>query len=317
MNASGVLIELRTGARSRVWAWPRRFSARASELVTGPELSALCRTAPADVVTFSAVQGGGGTSTVTLLVCCAATLHSDRPALAIDLAGPTRGGLGARAGVCSQTTAEATAYLVLDGHALVRPYAETPEGVHLISAPPDSAVRADHAARRLLSRLADADARLAASDQLAAIVREELAEHAFEQLVGEDGREQRDALHTLIAGSRPPHSLIGVDLGLSDPDTLREYGPDSDLHVWVIAARADDLELAQRRLAAAPVSSEREVIVAWIPAGHTVSTRDLRLLAQTRACPLVRLPTCAAGDSWQQRVATCEASIEALCHQLP
>jgi hypothetical protein len=305
-------LELHHRVRGRPEFGRRDSAALRGEAAPTP----LRRTAPADVVTFAGVQGGAGVSTLTLLVCLATTAHSDRAALAIDLAAATPGGLGARAGAHSQTTAEATAYLVVDGHALQRPYARTADGVHVISPVPDTAVRVQSAALRMLSRLADAARAGASPDETAAIVGEGLAEHELEQLIGERSREQRDALHHLIAGSRDPHSLVAIDLGLADPETLIAFAPHGHLHVWLVAARDDDLELAQRRLRAMPACADRELIAAWIPPDETASGRELRALAQTRGCPLVRMATFDARADWMQRAATCRRSLEELCAQL-
>ena len=122
-------------------------------------------------MTFAGVQGGAGVSTVTLLACGAVTRASEHPAVAIDLAAGTRGGLGGLAGAWSQTSAETTAELVIAGGRLARPYTQTQDGVHIISAEPQAVVAIDQTARKLLAATAEAVERHAADSELAALAR--------------------------------------------------------------------------------------------------------------------------------------------------
>ncbi|HWC27166.1 MAG TPA: hypothetical protein VG474_11335, partial [Solirubrobacteraceae bacterium] len=151
----GRALALRGAGRSAPFAAPRRVARRAADLAAGRVLaSALARPTPGAVVAFAGVQGGAGVSTLALLVCGAVTRATQRPAVALDLAGGTRGGLGALAGAWSQCSAQSTAEHVLAGATLARPYAESSDGVHIISDEPQAAIAADRVARRLLAQTA-------------------------------------------------------------------------------------------------------------------------------------------------------------------
>ncbi|MDQ3678218.1 MAG: hypothetical protein M3401_15715 [Actinomycetota bacterium] len=296
---------------------PRRAARCATRLAThGIFASALVRSAPGGVVTFAGVQGGAGVSTMTLLLCRAVTRASDRCAVAIDVAVGTRGGLGGLAGTWSQTSAESTAELVIAGGTLARPYTLTEDGVHIISDEPQAPIAADQIARQLLGETAAAVQRHAADHELAAIARSYAQDAALDDLAGVNPATRRAALEKLVRGARAPHSLVAVDLGLADGELLGQHAGLSDLHVWVIAARRDDLEVARRRLVTHDIAAERELVVAWLPDGQRVGARGLRSLGEARGCPVARLARFDRASSWPERERACRSALETLCGQL-
>ncbi len=316
--ASGVVALRRGVPRPPVTAAPRHGIRRVSDVVMrGVRTSALVRSAPGAVVTFAGVQGGAGVSSAVLLACGAVKRASDRPTVAIDLAAATRGGLGALAGAWSQTSAEATAELVIAGGSLARPYVETEEGIHVISDAPQASIAIDQTARRLLAAAAEAVARDAGDDELAALARTEVEQAAIDELVGAHPATQRAALDKLIHTAAVPHSLVAIDLGLADDAALVRHAPVSDLHVWVVAARREDLEVARRRLLGHEVVADRELVVAWQPDRERVGSRTLRGLGDARGCPVARLATFDPRDPWADRERACRSGLEALCRHLP
>jgi hypothetical protein len=299
--------------RPRLAAVPRH----ASELVASRlGTSALVRSPPGRVVTFAGVQGGAGVSTVALLACGAVTRASERPAVAIDLAAGTRGGLGGLAGAWSQTSAENTAELVIAGGRLARPYTQTQDGVHIISAEPQAVVAIDQAARKLLYATAEAVERHATDSELAALARAGANDAAIEEFAGANPATQRAALHKLVQAARAPHSLVAIDLGLADDELLACHAVVSDLHVWVVVARRDDLEVARRRLLSHEAVADRELVLAWQPDGERVGSRGLRSLGEARGCPVARLARFDRAGSWVEREQMCRSGLEALCRQL-
>lgn len=319
MTTTGRVIALRGRApHSRSALLPRNRSHWAATLAAaGGRGSTLARAVPGAVVTFAGVQGGAGVSTTALLLCGAVTRASDRPAVAIDLATSTRGGLGGLAGAWSQTSAEATAQLVIAGASLARPYVQTEDGVHVISDVPQAAIAIDQTARRLLAASAKAVARHAPDDELAAIARASAETAAFEELAGAHPADQRAALEKLIRTAAVSHSLVALDLGLADDAVLARQAPVGDLHVWVVAARRNDLEVARRRLLGHEAVAERELVLAWQPNRERVGSRALRSLGEARGCPVARVATFDAADSWAGRERACRSGLEALCRHLP
>ncbi|MEA2274566.1 MAG: hypothetical protein QOI98_3274 [Solirubrobacteraceae bacterium] len=314
MTAAARAFGLRGSAlRPRLAAVPRH----ASELVASRlGTSALVRSPPGRVVTFAGVQGGAGVSTVALLACGAVTRASERPAVAIDLAAGTRGGLGGLAGAWSQTSAENTAELVIAGGRLARPYTQTQDGVHIISAEPQAVVAIDQAARKLLYATAEAVERHATDSELAALARAGANDAAIEEFAGANPATQRAALHKLVQAARAPHSLVAIDLGLADDELLACHAVVSDLHVWVVVARRDDLEVARRRLLSHEAVADRELVLAWQPDGERVGSRGLRSLGEARGCPVARLARFDRAGSWVEREQMCRSGLEALCRQL-
>ena len=319
MTTPGRVVALRRGARRpRVAASPREAIRHVSDRVArGVGTSTLVRSAPGSVVTFAGVHGGAGVSTAVLLVCGAVKRASDRPTVAIDLAVGTRGGLGGIAGAWSQTSAEATAQLVIAGATLARPYVQTNDGIHVISDAPQALIAIDQIARRLLAAAARAVERQATDAELAALARAGVETAALDELVGADQATQRAALDKLIRTAAVPHSLVAIDLGLANDAALARRTPVGDVHVWVVAARRQDLEVARRRLLAHEPVGERELVVAWQPAGERVGSRALRGLGDARGCPVVRLATFDPGDSWEVRERACRSGLEAVCRHLP
>lgn len=318
MSAAGRALALRGGvARSRLRTAPRRVAHHAAEVMTaGFGVSPLARSAPGRVVTFAGVQGGAGVSTMTLLMCGAVTRASDRPALAVDLAPGTRGGLGGHAGAWSQTSAERTAELVIEGGRLARPYAQTDGGVHVISDEPEAPIVADRAACELLAEVAAAVRRDAADHELAAIARIAAADAAIDEFAGIDSLARRAALRKLVRAAGGPHSLVALDLGLADVELLTAQAPFGHLHVWVVCARRDDLEVVRRRLSSHAVVAMRELVLVWQPDGERIGSRGLRGLGEARGCQVARLARFDHAGSWAERERACRSGLEALCRQL-
>lgn len=318
MTTTGRVVAPRDATRKHALLAPRgRSAARAIDRIAArPGASALARSAPASVVTFAGVQGGAGVSTAMLLACGAITRDSRRPALAIDLAAGTRGGLGGHAGSWSQTSAQTAAELVLAGATLARPYSQTEEGVHVISDEPQAAITADETARRLLAETAAAIRRHAADAELAAIARARARDAALDELAGLNPATRRAAFAKLVQTARGPHSLVAIDLGLADGLLLEQAATLSDLHVWVVAARPRELEVARRRLSSHEVVAARELVLAWPADPRRIASRDLRGLGEARGCPVVRLARFDSADRWPQRERTCRSGLEALCRQL-
>lgn len=320
MSLGGRALALRGGGAPAARSVPRtRRSAacRAAALVTDRFSStALARSAPGSVVTFAGVQGGAGVSTATLLVCGAVARASDRPAVAIDVANGTRGGLGGLAGAWSQTSAEGTAELVMAGGTLARPYADTEDGIHIISEAPQARIAFDRTAANLLDESMAAVGREAGDHELAAIVRAQMQDAVLDERAGADPVRRRAALGKLVHGARGPHSLVAVDLGVADDEQLRRHAVLSDLHVWVVAARRDDLDVARRRLLGHDVVGVRELVLAWMPEGPRVGSRALRSLGEARGCPVARLAHFDPATPWPTRECACRSALETLCRQL-
>jgi len=313
VSAARALALRVTAQRPRVAAVPHRTAAL---IRTRFGSSPLERSAPGSIVTFAGVQGGAGVSTVTLLAAGAITRASERPALAIDLAADTRGGLGGYAGAWSQTSAETTAELVIAGGRLARPYAETEDGAHVISEAPQAAAAIDLTARELLAATAAAVKRGARDDELAALARACVDTASIDEFAGASPVRQRTALDKLVGVARAPHSLVAIDLGLADDAQLAHHAVVSDLHVWVVAGRRDDIEVARRRLLSHDVVADRELVLVWLPDGERVGSRTLRSLGDARGCPVARLACFDRSGSWADREHACRSGLEALCRQL-
>lgn len=317
MSIAGRPLALRGNMGGALLAAPGRAALRAVDLAADRMFaSALARPAPGAVVTFAGVQGGAGVSTLTLLACGAVTRASERPAVAIDVAASTRGGLGGHAGEWSQTSAESTAELVIAGGTLARPYAETADGIHVISDEPQARIGADRTARRLLAQTAAAVQRDASDHELAALARARVRDAELHELAGANPSRRRTALAKLVRAARGPHSLVGLDLGLADDELLEQCAPLSDLHVWVVAARHDDLEVARRRLLGHELVAAREIVLAWLPDGRRVGSRGLRSLGEARGCPVARLARFDHADGWAAREHACRTALETMCRQL-
>lgn len=309
-------LALRVTNRRRGSSPPKLLTA-----ATGPKWRTapgpLKRPSPGAAVTLSAVQGGAGVSSMTLLLSTAIGAESEKPTLAVDASASTTGGLGALAGVYSEAPAEATALMVYDGTPLARPYATTEDGVHLIGARPELAITAGTLGEAVIARITTALTANAGDSELAAICRDAIGDRQLEQFCGERNGPGADALVRFLVSARTPHSLVAVDLGVTDIAALNRYARRSDLHVWVIAAREHEMESLAARLSVHPAIATNEVIVAWVPPDQDVRTRTLRELSTTRGCPVVRLPTYPAASDWGERAAVCRGSLEAVCSLLP
>ena len=279
--------------------------------------SSLQRACPAHVVTLAAVQGGAGVSATTLLLATAVAQASDAPTLALEVTGPTSGGLAAQAGVASQASPEVTARLIYDGTPVARPFAKTAGGVHVIAAGAGMYGGRRDVPPPLAGVLARAVAAGASDGELARLSREGVQDTAAIDLASARRGPDADALVRFLAGARSPHSLIAVDLGVADDDALMRYASIADLHVWVVAVRDLANGYLAEKLAAQRAVARQEVVLAWMPAGYKARSKDLLQLGVARGCEVVRLPTYGAEEDWPTRATRCAGSLEMLCNLLP
>jgi hypothetical protein len=278
---------------------------------------ALVRQPPGSVVTLAGLQGGAGTSTTTLVLATAVSAASDHAALTLDVAGATSGGLGNLAGCVSQSTAHTTAQLVLEGAPMARPYVVTAAGVHLIGGPPDTFNHDGALGHDLVAQLSRLVAGSADDTTLAAACRQALLDVAFERTYGQTNGPGAQALLQFIAGARTQHSLVALDLGVPDIETLSRFAPAADLHVWVVAARQEDFDCVLARLTAQPSTATAELILAWIPPSHGIRAKDLRKFSDARNCDVVKLPNTRVTDPWQDRASAAANSLTIVCERLP
>lgn len=293
---------------------PKRLLRPAALRRAEPSLQRAC---PAHMVTLAAVQGGAGVSSTTLLLATAVARASSAPTLAVEVTGPTSGGLAAQAGVASQASPEVTARLIYDGTPVARPFAKTEGGVHVIAAGAGM-----YGGRRdVPPPLADVIARAVAAGssdaEIARLAREGVQDTAAVDLASARRGPGADALVRFLAGARAPHTLIAVDLGVADDDALMRYASIADLHVWVVAVRDLATGYLAEKLAAQRAVARQEVVLAWMPAGYKARSKDLLQLGVARGCEVVRLPTHAAQEDWSTRATRCAGSLEMLCNLLP
>jgi hypothetical protein len=150
-------------ARLRVWRQSGRLELEARTLS-----SRVAWEPPATVVSLAGLHGGAGTSTLCLLLAEAIATFGEAPALAVDLAGRSRGGLAVLGGAAGHATAEGTcAVAAIHGGRLEQPFGINEAGVRIIGAYPDGVEELDRGRETLTARLVEAvrsgadDARLA------------------------------------------------------------------------------------------------------------------------------------------------------------
>jgi hypothetical protein len=273
----------------------------------------LPRTGAASAIVVCGVHGGAGASTLTLLLSELGQRGGDKPALAVDLAGPARGGLALLAAAGGESTAEGVAAAaVARGSCLGRPLGATASGVRVMGAPPDVALALGHAHAALAARLAAAIDEGLDDEALGRLARGAAREaRAWEALADE---EARGALGTLLDRACGEHALVAVDLGLGDnPPVATGVHARAALQVWVLPGRSSSLEFARRRLAGAPAVAAAEAIAVW-QSGPPPSARVLGELGALRGCPVVRLGN--HGDArrgWPAMVERCLPGLEELC----
>jgi hypothetical protein len=305
---------LRTlGARLR-----RGPGARALQLEARTASTALGWDVPATTVTLAGVHGGAGTSTLCLLLAQAIATFGEAPALAVDLAGRSRGGLAVVGGAGGQTTAEATAAVAaVHGGRLERPFGVTDAGVRVIGTRPDGVEELDRGHESLVARLVEAvdagadDARLAKLTRLA--VRQDRGWQALRW----DNAQVADAVGRVLDQAVAHHALIAIDLGMLDSEALaRVAGARSHLHLWVVPGRPCSLEIAERRLPLTPFEpAGGEAVTVWESDRFAPSSKRLSALGDLRGCPVVRVANHGGedDDDWPTKLHRCLSGISELC----
>ena len=273
--------------------------------------------APATTITLAGVHGGAGTSTLCLLLAQAIATFGEAPALAVDLAGRSRGGLAVLGAAGGQTTAEATAAVAaVHGGRLEQPFGVTDAGVRVIGTHPDGVEELDRSHESLVARLVEAvdagadDARLAELTRLA--VRDDRSWQALRW----DNDQVADAVGRVLDQAVPHHALVAIDLGMLDSEPLaRVAGARSELHVWVVPGRPRSLEIAERRLPLVPFEpAGGEAIAVWESDGFAPSSKRLSALGDLRGCPVVRVANHAGEDNdWPTKLHRCLSGVSELC----
>jgi hypothetical protein len=273
--------------------------------------------APATTVTLAGVHGGAGTSTLCLLLAQAIATFGEAPALTIDLAGRSRGGLAVLGGAGGQTTAEATAAVAaVHGGRLERPLGVTDTGVRVIGTHPDGVEELDRSHESLVARLVEAvdtgadDARLAELTRLA--VRDDRSWQALRW----DNYQVASAVDRVLDQAVPHHALVAIDLGMLDSEPLaRVAGAHSELHVWVVPGRPRSFEIAERRLPLVPFEpAGGEAVAVWESQGFAPSSKRLSALGDLRGCPVVRVANHGGEDNdWPTKLHRCLSGVSELC----
>jgi hypothetical protein len=296
--------------------WAKR-RARTLELEARTTSSRLAWDAPATTISLAGVHGGAGTTTLCLLLAEAIATVGEGPALAVDLAGRSRGGLAVLGGAAGQTTAEGTcAVAAIHGGRLERPFGVNERGVRIIGAHPDGVEELDRSHETLVARLVEAvgdggdDARLAELARFA--VREDRSWRALRW----DNEQVVEAVGRVLDQAAVHHALVAVDLGMLDGELLADtVGTRSHLHVWVVPGRAASLEIAERRLPLVPFEpAGDEAIAVWQADGSAPSAKRLSGLGDVRGCPVVRVANQGdPGDDLATRMHRCLSGITELC----
>lgn len=272
---------------------------------------------PATTISLAGVHGGAGTTTLCLLLAEAVASAGAGAALAVDLAGRSRGGLAVLGGAGGQTTAEATcAVAALRGGRLERPFGSNRQGVRIIGTHPDGVEELDRSHETLVARLVEAVASGAEDARLAELVRTAVREDRSWHALRWDNEQVAEAVARVLDEAAAHHALVAVDLGMLDSDQLAAVvGARSHLHVWVVPGRTASLEIAERRLALVPFEpAGGEAIAVWQADGRSPSAKRLSALADLRGCPVVRLANY-GGDNEDVavRVQRCLSGITELC----
>jgi hypothetical protein len=272
---------------------------------------------PATVVSLAGVHGGAGTSTLCLLLAEAIATLGEGPALAVDLAGRSRGGLAVLAGAAGQTTAEGTcAVAAIHGGRLERPFGVNEHGVRIIGAHPDGVEELDRSHETLTARLVEAVRGGADDARLAELARFAVREDRSWQALRWDNEQVAEALARVLDQAAVHHALVAVDLGMLDGEQLAGVvGARSHLHVWVVPARPASLEIAERRLPLLPFEpAGAEAIAVWQADGTSPSAKRLSALGDLRGCPVVRVANHGdPSDDLPVRMHRCLSGITELC----
>lgn len=272
--------------------------------------------APATTVTVSGVHGGAGASTLCLLLAHALANCGQAPALTVDLAGRSRGGLAVLGGAGGQTTAEATAAVAaVHGGRLERPVGVNEAGVRIIGTYPDGVEALERSHEALVARLVAAVADGAEDVRLADLVRVAVREDAAWQALAVDNEQAAGAVGRVLDQALPHHTLVAVDLGMLESQTLARMAlARSDLHVWVVPGRAHSLEIARRRLPEIRFAGAGvEAIAVWQAEEQVPSSKRLSALGDLRGCPVVRVGNHGSSGLWSERLVASLSGVTDLC----
>jgi len=272
---------------------------------------------PATIVSLAGVHGGAGTSTLCLLLAEAIATLGEGPALAVDLAGRSRGGLAVLGGAAGQTTAEGTcAVAAIHGGRLERPFGVTEHGVRIIGAHPDGVEELERSHETLTARLVEAVRSGADDARLAELARFAVREDRSWQALRWDNEQVTEAIARVLDQAAVHHALVAVDLGMLDGEQLAAViGARRHLHVWVVPARPASLEIAERRLPLLPFEpAGAEAIAVWQADGTSPSAKRLSALGDLRGCPVVRVANHGdPSDDLSVRMHRCLSGITELC----
>jgi hypothetical protein len=296
--------------------WARR-RARALELEARTPFSRLAWDPPATTISLAGVHGGAGTTTLCLLLAEAIATVGERPALTVDLAGRSRGGLAVLGGAAGQTTAEGTcAVAAIHGGRLERPFGVSEHGVRIIGAHPDGVEALDRSHETLVALLVEAVRDGADDARLAELARFALREDRSWQALRWDNEQVVEAVARVLDQAAVNHAVVAVDLGMLDSGLLADVvGVRSHLHVWVVPGRAASFEIAERRLPLIPFEpAGGEAIAVWQADGSAPSAKRLSALGDLRGCPVVRVANHGdPGDGHATRLRRCLSGITELC----
>jgi hypothetical protein len=272
---------------------------------------------PATTVTLAGVHGGAGTSTMCLLLAQAIATFGEAPALTVDLAGRSRGGLAVLAAAGGQTTAEATAAVAaVHGGRLERPFGVTDAGVRVIGTHPDGVEELDRGHESLVARLVEAVDAGADDARLAELARLAVCEDRGWQALRWDNDQVADAVGRVLDQAVAHHAVIAIDLGMLDSEALaRVAGARSHLHVWVVPGRPRSLEIAEGRLPLAAFEpAGGEAVAVWESDRFAPSSKRLSALGDLRGCPVVRVANHGGeGGDWPTKLHRCLSGISELC----
>jgi hypothetical protein len=295
---------------------PTRRSARLA-LDVRSSSSRLAWTPPGTILSLAGVHGGSGTTTLCLLLAEAITAAGNGPALTVDLAGRSRGGLAVLAGAAAPTTAEgACALAAVHGIAPDQPFALSGRGVRVMGARPDGVEELGRSHETVVARLVEAVRDGADDARLADLARFAVREDQSWQALRWDGEQVVEAVARVLDQAALEHALVAVDLGMVDSDGLADaVGARSDLHIWVVPGRAASIEIAERRL---PLSTFEaaggEAIAVWQAGDSCPSAKRLSRLGELRGCPVVRVGHQGdPGDDSASRMHRCLTGITELC----
>ena len=294
----------------------RRRSAKALALEAESLSTRLGWAAPARTISVAGVHGGAGASTLCLLVAHAIARYGQDPALTVDLAGRSRGGLAVLGGATGQTTAEATAAAARHGARLREPLGINAAGVRIAGTDPDGVAELDRSHEALAARMAAALEEGHSDSQLGKLARLALGEHRRWQALRWDNGAATEDVGGLLDQAPDHHALVAVDLGMLDsPPLAHTLAARSQLHVWVVPAEARSLQIATQRLPRAPFEPQgTEAICVWARDGAPVpSSKRLSALGDLRGCPVVRLADHGPSDDWATRLLRCLSGVSELC----